>query len=273
MVVEETFIPTLHLRVLKVRNFSKDFADSASVIVNETTVRQVGWKDPLGKYLTYPGNKDRRFQVIGVVKDFNVQSAHNIVTPMALFHTSSKNYTAGASFIVATTRGGNIANILRSFKDKWQTFAPATPFESYFLDKDFEVLYNADQRMGTVFGIFTLLSILVASLGLFGLAAYTAERRTREIGVRKVLGASVQGIVVMLSKEYIRLIVIAAVISFPIAWWSMSKWLENFVYRTTITWWVFAAAALSALFIALATVSFQAIHAALANPVRSLRTE
>jgi putative ABC transport system permease protein len=127
--------------------------------------------------------------------------------------------------------------------------------------------------MGTVFGIFTLLSILVASLGLFGLAAYTAERRTKEIGVRKVLGASVQGIVLMLSREYIRLVVIAAVIAFPIAWWSMNKWLENFVYRITITWWVFAAAALSATIIALATVSFQAINAALANPVRSLRTE
>jgi putative ABC transport system permease protein len=273
IVTDETFIPAFQLRVLKGRNFSKDFDDSASVIVNETTVKQVGWKDPLGKYLVYPGNDDRRFRVIGVVKDFNVQSAHNIVNPMALFHTSSKNYTAGTSYIVATIQGGDIANILRSFKDKWQTFAPATPFESYFLDRDFEALYNADQRMGTVFGIFTLLSILVAGLGLFGLAAYTAERRTKEIGVRKVLGASVKGIVFMLSKEYIRLVIIAAVISFPIAWWSMNKWLENFAYRTTITWWVFAAAALSALIIALATVSFQAINAALANPVRSLRTE
>jgi len=202
-----------------------------------------------------------------------VQSAHTIVTPMALFHASSKTYSATTSYIVATIHGGDIANTLRSFKDKWQTFAPGTPFESYFLDRDFEVLYNADQRMGTVFGIFTLLSILVAGLGLFGLAAYTAERRTKEIGVRKVLGASVKGIVFLLSKEYVRLVVIAAVISFPIAWWSMSKWLENFAYRTAITWWVFAAAALSALIVALATVSFQAINAALANPVRSLRTE
>jgi putative ABC transport system permease protein len=273
IVVDEAFIPAFKIQVLKGRNFSKDFADSASVIVNETTVKQVGWKDPLGKYLVYPGNDDHRFKVIGVVKDFNVQSAHNIVNPIALFHASSKNYTAGTSYIVATIQGGNIANILRSFKDKWQTFAPATPFESYFLDRDFEVLYNADQRMGTVFGIFTLLSILVASLGLFGLAAYTAERRTKEIGVRKVLGASVQGIVLMLSGEYIRLVVIAAVIAFPIAWWGMNKWLENFAYRITITWWVFAAAALSATIIALATVSFQAINAALANPVRSLRTE
>jgi putative ABC transport system permease protein len=273
IVVDETFIPALQIRVLKGRNFSRDFTDSSSVIVNETTVKQVGWKDPLGKYLVYPGHDNQRFRVIGVVKDFNVQSAHTIVTPMALFHASSKNYTAGTSYIVATIQGGDIANILRSIKDKWQTFAPATPFESYFLDRDFDVLYNADQRMGTVFGVFTLLSILVASLGLFGLAAYTAERRTREIGVRKVLGASVKGIVVMLSKEYIRLVFIAAVISFPIAWWSMSKWLENFAYRTSISWWVFAAAALSALIIALATVSFQAINAALANPVRSLRTE
>jgi len=273
IVVDETFIPALQIRVLKGRNFSKDFADSASVIVNETTVKHVGWKDPLGKYLVYPGNNDQRFRVIGVVKDFNVQSAHTIVTPMALFHASSKTYSATTSYIVATIHGGDIANTLRSFKDKWQTFAPGTPFESYFLDRDFEVLYNADQRMGTVFGIFTLLSILVAGLGLFGLAAYTAERRTKEIGVRKVLGASVKGIVFLLSKEYVRLVVIAAVISFPIAWWSMSKWLENFAYRTAITWWVFAAAALSALIVALATVSFQAINAALANPVRSLRTE
>jgi putative ABC transport system permease protein len=141
------------------------------------------------------------------------------------------------------------------------------------LDAEFDALYQAEKRMGTVFTIFTVLSIFVASLGLFGLAAYTAERRTKEIGVRKVLGASVQGLVLLLSKDFVKLVLLAAVIAFPIAWWGMSKWLEDFAYRITIGWWVFIVAGILALLIALFTVSFQAIKAAIKNPVKNLRTE
>ena len=273
IVVDEHFIPSLQMEMLKGRNFAKDFSDSASVIVNETTAKQVGWKDPLGKYLVYPGGDGQQFQVIGVVKNFNVQSIRNMVTPFALFHASSNTNKANNSYLIVSVRSSNLENTLESLQNKWKSFAPAVPFEYSFLDKDFESLYNTEKRMGTVFGIFTLLSILVACLGLFGLATYTAERRTKEIGVRKVLGASVQGIVLMLSKDFVKLVLVAAIISFPLAWWSMHGWLNNFAYRTPIEWWVFAIAALAALLIALGTTCVQAIKTATANPIESLRTE
>ena len=271
--VDEQFIPALHIQLLQGRNFSKDFNDSTSVIVNETTVKQVGWKTPLGKYMTYPGNNDQRFKVIGVVKDFDVQSVRDTVSPFVLFHHSSKTYTTGTSYLVADIKSKNTKTLLAQLSEKWKTFAPSVPFEYSFLDKNFEALYNDEQRMGTVFGIFTFLSIAVACLGLFGLSVYTAERRKKEIGVRKVLGASVQSVVNLLSTEFIQLVCAASVIAFPLAWWAMHTWLQDFAYRTPILWWVFAVAGLLALLIAILTISFQAVKAAVANPVKSLRTE
>jgi putative ABC transport system permease protein len=156
---------------------------------------------------------------------------------------------------------------------KWKSFAPATPFDFSFLDNEFDALYRSEQRMGTVFGVFTFLSIFVACLGLFGLSIYTAERRKKEIGVRKVLGASVQNVVGLLSREFLRLVTIAAVVAFPIAWLAMNKWLENFAYRISMDWWIFLIAGAAAMTIALITVCFQAIKAAIANPVKTLRSE
>ena len=218
--VDEEFIPTLQIHVLKGRNFSKDFTDSASVILNETAVKQIGWKDPLGKYITYPGNDNQRFKVIGVVKDFNVASLRigDTTVPFALFHSSSKTYQIGTSYILARMNQ-KYKSYINQLESKWKSFAPAVPFEYSFLDKNFEALYNSEQRMGTVFGIFTCLSIIVACLGLFGLSVYTAERRTKEIGIRKVLGATVQNLVSLMSKEFVKLVLIAAIIAFPLAWW------------------------------------------------------
>ena len=179
----------------------------------------------------------------------------------------------GSSYVSVRVKPGNISENLNQLESKWKNFAPNTPFDYSFLDNEFDALYRSEKRMGTVFGIFTILSIFVACLGLFGLAAYTAERRTKEIGVRKVLGASVQNLVALLSKDFIKLVVVATVIAFPIAWWSMNKWLEDFAYRITIGWWMFMLAGVIALLIALFTVSFQAIKASVANPVKSLRTE
>jgi putative ABC transport system permease protein len=150
---------------------------------------------------------------------------------------------------------------------------PDNPFEYSFLDEEFDALYRTDQTIGKVFTVFTFLSITVACLGLLGLAMYTAERRTKEIGIRKVLGASVQSLVGMLSKDFLKLVFIASVIAFPIAWWAMNKWLQDFAYPTTINWWIFALAGLATLIIALFTVSFQSIKSALMNPVKSLRSE
>jgi putative ABC transport system permease protein len=270
--VDDEFIPTLKMKVLKGRNFSKEFTDSASVILNETAARQIGWKDAVGKYLEYPGN-DQRFKVIAVVKDFNVASLRDAVEPFALFHSSSKTYGLSTSYISVRFQPGNMNNYLQELESKWKIFAPATPFDYSFLDNVIDALYRSEQRMGAVFGIFTSLSIFVACLGLFGLSVYTAERRIKEIGVRKVLGASVQSVVTLLSKDFLKLVLISTLIAFPVAWFAMNKWLEDFVYRTTIGWSVFVLSGFAALLIALFTISFQAIKAAMANPVKSLRTE
>ena len=270
--VDEHFIPTFKMQILQGRNFSKDFNDSASVILNETAIKQIGWKQPVGKYLGYSGN-NQKFKVIGVVKDFNVESFHQLIEPFALFHTSSKTYGVNSSFISVRIKPGTTAASLNNIETTWKSFLPATPFDYSFLDEEFESLYRSEQRMGKVFGIFTFLSIFVACLGLFGLSIYTAERRRKEIGVRKVLGASVQNVVALLSRDFLKLVLIATMIACPVAWFAMDKWLQDFVYRVNIAWWIFIAAGSLAILIALLTISFQSIKAATANPVKSLRTE
>ncbi|HEV8081593.1 MAG TPA: ABC transporter permease [Chitinophagaceae bacterium] len=272
-IVDYDFVSTLQLQLLKGRNFSKDFSDSTSVILNEAAVRQIGWKEPLGGYIEYPGGNNQKFKVIGIVKNFNFQSLHNTILPFALFHSSSKTYDIGSSFIVARIEPGETNNVINKLESKWKSFAAATPFDYSFLDEEFNALYQSDKRMGSVFGLFTMLSIFVACLGLFGLATYTAERRTKEIGIRKVLGASVQSVVRLLSKYFLKLVFIAAIIACPVAWWAMNKWLEDFAYRINISWGAFVAAGVAVLLIALITVSFKAIKAAIANPIKSLRTE
>ena len=270
--VDNDFLPTLKMQILLGRNFSREFNDSASVIINETAAKLIGWKEPVGKYLAYPGN-NQRFKVIAVVKDFNIASFHELVEPFALFNTSSKTYNLHTSFISVRLQPGNSMEQIGKIEAKWKSFAPATPFDFSFLDNEFDALYRSEQRMGTVFGIFTFLSIFVACLGLFGLSIFTAERRKKEIGVRKVLGASVQNVVGLLSREFVKLVTIAAVIAFPLAWLAMNRWLQDFAYRISIGWWVFLIAGASAMAIALLTVCFQAIKAATANPVKALRSE
>ena len=162
---------------------------------------------------------------------------------------------------------------IQELENKWKRYAPDTPLDYSFLDNTIDALYRSEQRMGAVFGIFTFLSIFVACLGLFGLSVYTAERRVKEIGVRKILGASVQSIVALLSQDFLKLVLISTIIAFPVAWFAMNKWLEDFAYRTDIRWWIFLLAALSAVIVALLTVSYQSLRAALANPVKSLRSE
>ncbi|MXV14852.1 ABC transporter permease [Hufsiella ginkgonis] len=270
---DDDFISSMGLKLVAGRAFSKEFKDSASIILNETAVKQIGWKKPLGQLIRYPGGHMESYKVIGIVRDFNVESLHYAVTPFALFHTSSHTYDIRSSYVVVRVAPGDPSHVVKALQDKWRVFSPATPFDYSFLDTDFDMLYRADQRIGAVFGTFTGLSIFVACLGLFALVAFTAEQRTKEIGIRKVLGSSVSGIVRLLSKDFIVLVVIAIVIASPLAWWAMHYWLQDFTYRVTIGWWVFAGAAAVAVFIALLTVSFQAVKAAMANPVRSLRNE
>jgi putative ABC transport system permease protein len=271
--VDESFVPTLDIKVLQGRNFSKDFFDSASVILNEEAVQQIGWKDPVGKWLDYPGGNDVRFKVIGVVKNFNVQSLQAAMIPFALFHISSKTYDPGATNIIVKTKSPELPRVISQLEGKWKSFVAAEPFDYNFLDAEFDAQYRSEQRLGSIFSIFAGLSIFIAGLGLFGLSAFLAERRTKEIGVRKVLGASVQNVVLLLSKDFLKLTILAAIIAFPVAWYFMNKWLEDFAYRINITWTIFLIAGLGTLVITLVTISFQAIKAAIANPVKSLRTE
>ncbi|MBS1529643.1 MAG: ABC transporter permease [Bacteroidetes bacterium] len=272
--VDESFVPTLKLKLVEGRNFSKDFADSASVILNETAAKMMGWKDPMGKHLKYPGSSYiNNFTVIGVVKDFNTESLHEKVMPFALFYTKSRAYRVAISYITARIRPGDYNKTIAAMTTVWKQFRPDSPFEYSFMDEDFDSLYKADQTMGKVFGTFSFVTIAIACLGLLGLAMYTAERRTKEIGIRKVLGASVESIVTMLSKDLLKLVIIASVIALPVAYYAMSKWLQDFAYPTNMDWWVFGIAAFITLLIALATVSFQSIKAALTNPVKSLRSE
>ncbi|HEY4326746.1 MAG TPA: ABC transporter permease [Mucilaginibacter sp.] len=272
-IVDDAFIPTLKLKMVNGRGFSKGFTDSASVILNETAVKQIGWNDPIGKTITYPGGNNVKFTVIGVIKDFNIESFHSNFSPFALFYTTSKTYRIGTSYLTIRIKPGDYGMAINNIQNAWKQFAPDTPFDYSFMDAEFDMLYRSDQTMGKVFSVFTALSIIVACLGLLGLAIYTAERRMKEIGIRKVLGASVQNVVTMLSADFVKLIIIASVIAFPIAWYAMNKWLQSFAFKTEMSWWVFAAATGVTLIIALTTISFRSIKAALNNPVDSLRSE
>ena len=195
------------------------------------------------------------------------------MTPFALFYTTSKTYSLGTSYITVRIKPGDYSTAINHIQSKWKSFMPDNPFEYSFLDQEFDALYQTDQTVGKVFSTFTFLSLAVACLGLLGLAMYTAERRTKEIGIRKVLGASVQSLVSMLSKDFLKLVIIAALIAFPLAWYAMNQWLQSFAYPTDVSWWIFALAGAATAVIALLTVSFQAIKAALTNPVESLRSE
>jgi putative ABC transport system permease protein len=268
--LDENYIPTLGMELALGRNFSKDFpTDSSAIILNETAVKLLGFKEPLKEVLYRPGNNDKpqAFHIVGVVKDFNFSSLHDKVGPLIA------EYAENTGSISLRVNMANISSIISQIESKWKTMAPAQPFNYSFMDADFNNIYKSDQKTGKLFITFAVFAIFIACLGLLGLVTYAAEQRTKEIGIRKVLGAGIASIVSMLSKDFARLVLIAAFIAFPIAWWSMNKWLQSFAYRISIGLWVFVGAGMVALLIALITVSFQAIKAAFANPVKSLRTE
>jgi putative ABC transport system permease protein len=221
-------------------------------------------------------------QVIGVVKDFNYESLHTKVQPLALVimpdsflrRVQDMNFTAAPQpRISVRLKPGNLSANLAMLKQVWKSVAPDQEFEYHFLDESIAAQYKQEQRTAVISKIASALSIFIACMGLFGLATLTVARRTKEIGIRKVLGANVGSIVRILSIEFVKLVMIAALISFPIAWWLMNSWLKDFAYRIGISWWMFAIAIVASLAIAILTVSFQAIRAAIANPIKSLRTE
>ncbi len=271
---DEDFLSTLDIELVQGRGFSRDYAaDAAGVIVNEAAVRAFGWENPVGRAITYPGGDNAEYEVIGVVKDFNFATLHAPVTPFALFHNASQSYDISDSYVVVRVSGTELDRSLRLLKAEWEAFAPDTPFEYTFLDERLGAQYEAEQRLGRMFLAFSGLAILIGCMGLLGLAAFTAEQRTKEVGVRKVLGASVPSLVALLSKDFLQLVGIAFVVAVPLAYLAMRDWLAGFAYHTDLGVGVFLLAGVLALAVALLTVSTQALRAATADPVQSLRYE
>ncbi len=267
------FIPTLGVEIVAGRNFRPhSMSDSASVILNETAVKAIGWQNPIGQWLDYLG-ESQRFQVIGVMRDFNPASVRTVIEPMALFHQSSQTYQTYDSYIALRMRPGTEKQAVAKAAALWQKAVPGVPFNYDFLDATFARLYRTEAQTGSVLSILTSLALFIGCLGLFALAAYTAESRTKEIGVRKVLGASVASIVSLLSKDFLKLVVVAIVIATPLAWYVADDWLQDFAYKIDLAWWYFAVTGGLAILVALLTVSFQSVKAAVANPVESLRSE
>ncbi len=272
--VDHDFVKTLGIEIIEGRDFSKDFStdESEAVVVNETAVKHFGWgspKEALGKELVLIFRESRKScNVIGVMKDFHVQSLYQQVEPMFL-HISPRS----CSYLLVRVRPNRSSDALNFLKEKWETYVPYSPFEYAFLDDYFERQYRADEQRGKMLGGLTVLAICIACLGLFGLASYIAEQRTKEVGIRKVLGASVANIVLLFTKDFVKPVILANLLAWPVAYYAMSGWLHNFAYRINLSIGFFILSGMLTLIIALMTVGWQAVRTAGANPVDSLRSE
>lgn len=279
--IDDQFLKTYQVALVKGRNFTAgSIADSSAVIINETAAKELGIAEPAEQSIEIPAvdfNGDELLEkpyvvrVVGIVKDFNFQSLRQPLAPMVLGF--QKNPVQPIDYFTIRISGNAISETLKQMDGILHSIDQTHLFEYHFLDKQWDLFYREDRIRQTIFLIMAVLSVVIACLGLFGLTTYAAEQRIKEIGIRKVLGASVNGIVALLSKDFLKLVLIASAIAFPVAWWTMNKWLHDFAYRIAISWWIFVIAACTAMLIALLTISFQAIKAAIANPAKSLRTE
>jgi putative ABC transport system permease protein len=268
---DQDFISTYGIKLIAGRGFSRDFgSDTSAFLINESAVSVLGLKtneDAIGKDFGYG---ERKGKIIGVINDFHFESLHQKIVPLVLLVPKNLNNFGRISIKVA---GANTTAALAHLEKTWKRFLPETPYQYNFLDDNFARLYKAEERQKTLFTTFACIAIFIACLGLFGLSAFAISQRIKEIGIRKILGANVSTIVALLSKDFLKLVILSAIIAFPIAWFAMNKWLQDFAYRIDMPWWIFIAAGLIAAIIALLTISIQAIKAAVANPVKSLRTE
>jgi hypothetical protein len=261
------FVKTMKLKLAQGRDFSRDFpTDSAGFIVNEMAVKKMGYTDPIGKPVWWGRYQGK---IIGVLQDFHFASLHQAIEPLIIHMNEDRH----SGTLLVRLKAGRDKEGLAGLEKLCKELNPAFPFTYQFSDAEYNKAYRSEQLVSKLANYFSFLAIFISCLGLLGLAIFTAGQRTREIGVRKVLGASVPGIVSLLSKDFLGLVLIAIVIASPIAWYTMYSWLQGFAYRTPVSWWIFAAAGVSAILIAFLTVSFQAIKAAMANPVTSLRSE
>jgi len=277
--VDYDFLETMGMKLAYGRNFSIDMpTDSAAVLINESAAKIFGWygdesddNNALNKIIeSIQANDGTRikYKIVGVIKDFNFESLHSEVRPIAI-HLSS----GSQEYLCVRVRTGNINDKLNFIESKWKEMAPLAPFEYSFLDENFETLFEREKQLGMIVSVFTVLAIFIACLGLLGLAAFISEQRTKEIGVRKAMGATIPNVVRMLSKEFTKLVIISFIIAAPIAWYLMINWLETFAYKIEITFWPFIMSGGAALIISWLTISYQSIKAAMANPVDSLRNE
>ncbi len=274
--VDADFMKTLHFEVADGRLFSAEFPGDTlfKIVINETAAKKYGFdsaQDAVNQNIKiYHQNQEYSFEVVGVVKDFHFENLHEPIAPYAFELRLSPYYNY---FIVHAQTGADLPKLISKIESVWKSLVPGEPLEYSFLDADFQKNYKSDHQMAGLIGSFTGIAILISCLGLFGLSLFTAEQRTKEIGIRKVLGASVAGITGLLAKDFLKLVVVAILIASPIAYFFMNKWLQDFAYRIDIQWWMFAAAGAVALAIAFLTVGFQSVKAALANPVKSLRSD
>ena len=261
------FASTYNIPLTAGRYFSSQMPTDTTdaIVINEAMANFLNWKNPVGKQLEI--YEARKGKVIGVIKDFNYSSLRDAVQPLAIILTNNPLYLS------IKLKAGSIPSSLRFMQNQWKQFDKEYPFDYFFLNEKLNHYYQTDFQLLHVLNIFSGIAIFIACIGLFGLSIYTAKQRTKEIGIRKVLGASVLQVASLVSKDFIVLIIIAIVIASPIAWWAANKWLQDFAYRININPWIFLTAGIAAIIIAIVTVSFQAIKAAIANPVKSLRTE
>jgi putative ABC transport system permease protein len=264
--IDDTYLKTLGMKIVEGRNFSYDMADDTAgrtVIINQTLAKRLNLKNPVGKRITNGG----LFTIIGVVRDFNFESMRGDIEPLVL------HFGLSPSIMTIKFSGADVKNTIADVSALWKQYSPDQPIRYTFLDEQFANMYQDVQRTGSIFSSFAILAIIIACLGLFALSAFMAEQRSKEIGIRKVLGATVSNITALLSIDFVKLVLLAIIIATPIAWYGMNKWLQDFAYKVPLSWWIFALSGFISIAIALFTVSFQSIKAALMNPVRSLRSE
>jgi putative ABC transport system permease protein len=274
--VDDDYIPTMGMEIKEGRNFSEEFpSDSTGIVVNESAVKRFGFKDPIGEKIStfafsngaIDNSKLLTYTIVGVVADFHFESLRQNITPLCL-SLGESGWSMPIRFKSKDTR-----EVIAHVEKNWKMMAGGQPFEYTFLDDAFGNMYSSEQRLGSVFGIFATLAIIIACLGLFALTSFTAEQRTKEIGIRKVLGASVSGIVFLLSKEFGKLILISFMLAAPVAWYAVNWWLKNYTYKVEMGVAVYFLAGVAAFAVAWLTMGYQSIKAATSNPVQSLRSE
>ena len=262
---DEDYLKTFQLELSGGRFFSSEFpTDKTAVVINEKAAEAMGMKNPVGEVLTAPWGA--KLTIVGVLKDFHIQSLHYKIEPLMMQKGESNN-------LYMKMKPDHIPATVESINKTFKSFNPGLPMDFHFLDEDFDNLYRTEQQMSKIFGYFSLLAIIISCLGLIGLSLFMTELRTKEIGIRKVNGAKSLEIFSLMSKEYLFWVLVSIVIASPVAWYAMRLWLENFAYKTTLSWWIFALAGLLAMTIALLTVSWQSWKAATRNPIEALRYE